>query len=134
MAIVQAPAAATTERPPSAAALPPPVNKEPSLVSLQGGESSYTADFGLSPHSMLPGLRPAMQRDPMDAAGAAGGLKPPPLLPAGVHVGVDAVPQESKDTAQQFAPAGEAAPLDASSGGGSLAYVLTPIDNSLSQW
>ena len=76
-----------------------------------------------------------MQRDPVNAAAGSGGLKPPPLLPAGVHVGDGAVPRESnKDTAQQFAPAGEAAPLDASSGVGSLAYVLTPIDNSLSQW
>ena len=127
----QAPAVAA-ERPLSTVSLHP-VNEEPSLFSLQGGECS-SMDLGLSPHSMLHGMRPMIQQGtPADAAGATGSK--PILPPPDTRRGDAAVLREVKDTAQQAAaPSAEAAGASASSGGGSLAYVLTPIDNTISQW
>ena len=132
MTAVQAPAVAA-ERPALTASLPP-VNEEPSLFSLQGGDGS-SADLGLSPHSMLHGMRPMMrQGTPAADAAAAAGSKP--LLPPDTTRKGDVaeVLREIKDTARPAAALSSEAAEASSSGGGSLAYVLTPIDNTISQW
>ena len=131
MTAVQAPAVAA-ERPALTASLPP-VNEEPSLFSLQGGDGS-SADLGLSPHSMLHGMRPMIRQGTPAADAAAAGSKP--LLPPDTtrRGDVAEVLREIKDTARPAAALSSEAAEASSSGGGSLAYVLTPIDNTISQW